>query len=74
MTVGFFSLSPKVIIVLRASFHSDHSHLTIITMKFTLSLAVLAASISGASAGAIELTKDTWDAETAGKAVFVKFL
>jgi len=27
-----------------------------------------------ATAGAVELTKDTWDAAVAGKAVFVKFL
>jgi hypothetical protein len=27
-----------------------------------------------ASASAIELTKDTWDAKTSGKQVFIKFL
>jgi hypothetical protein len=34
---------------------------------------VLAVALVG-YAGAMELTKETWDSETAGKSVFVKFL
>jgi len=40
-------------------------------MKFTFG--VFAAVLAG-SACAKELTKETWDAETSGKTVFVKFL
>jgi len=38
----------------------------LITMKFLALLIALVASV--------ELTPDTWDAETAGKTIFVKFL
>jgi hypothetical protein len=41
-------------------------------MKFTALFLGLAAATTGANA--IELTADNWDAETAGKTVFVKFL
>jgi len=36
------------------------------------SIALVVALAVGA--GAVELTKETWDTETAGKSVFVKFL
>jgi len=35
--------------------------------------AVLALALA-AGAGAVELTKETWDEQTAGKSVFIKFL
>jgi len=35
---------------------------------------MLAAVILMGSAGAMELTKETWDSAVAGKSVFVKFL
>jgi len=35
---------------------------------------ILAASLLLIGAGAIELTPENWDTETAGKSVFVKFL
>lgn len=41
-------------------------------MKFTALFLGLAVASTGANA--IELTADNWDAETAGKTVFVKFL
>jgi hypothetical protein len=41
-------------------------------MKFSALFLGLAAATTGTSA--IELTKDNWDAETAGKTVFIKFL
>lgn len=41
-------------------------------MKFTALFVGLAAAASGANA--IELTQDNFDAETAGKTVFIKFL
>jgi len=39
-------------------------------MKSTIALLIALV----ASASAIELTEDNWDAETAGKTVFIKFL
>jgi len=36
-------------------------------------LSLLLALISAPAVSAIELTPDTWDAETSGKTVFVKF-
>lgn len=41
-------------------------------MKFTALFLGLAAATTGANA--IELTAETWEAETSGKTVFVKFL
>ena len=39
-----------------------------------MKIAALFLSLFTATAGAIELTPDNWDAETAGKTVFIKFL
>jgi hypothetical protein len=36
--------------------------------------AILFAAAGFATANALELTPDNWDAETAGKTIFVKFL
>jgi len=44
----------------------------LITMKFTALFLGLAAAATGINA--IELTADNFDAETAGKTVFIKFL
>jgi len=50
----------------------NHSLLLLITMKFTALFLGLAAAATGINA--IELTADNFDAETAGKTVFIKFL
>jgi len=49
-----------------------NSLLLLITMKFTALFLGLAAAATGINA--IELTADNFDAETAGKTVFIKFL
>lgn len=36
--------------------------------------AVLALTLAAAPGGAVELTPENWDKETAGKTVFIKFL
>jgi hypothetical protein len=50
----------------------QHNYLytTDTTMKFT----ALFLGLAAATTGAVELTADNWDVETAGKTVFVKFL
>jgi len=46
---------------------------TTLVIVFTMAMKVFAVAMLAASAGAMELTKDSWDAAVAGKSVFIKF-
>ena len=52
------------------STHKIHDPRNPMTMKF---LAVISLGLMAVGTSAIELTPDNWDAETAGKTVFIKF-